>query len=158
MTTIPIQQSIAHLVRMTPDVMNLLPGGVWTRRIRRNEGDDDTPTPGATPEAFDHRDRIQRCLAILNGEASADVFGPPGAYYAFPELWLRCLPHDSEKRKLEEVAMLLIELLDGKVIPIGDGQSGVLKIVGRMLPDDDPDLPPAVVDMIRVQVDSVWSV
>lgn len=157
MSVTPMQIALANMIRGNPDIMDLLPGGVWTRRIKPNEGEPDSPTPGSTPDAFDDRGRLLLCVSILNGEASADLLGPPKAYYAFPEIWIRCLPHDSEKRKLESAATLIIDLLDDAIISIGDGLSGSVKVVGRMMPDDDPDLRPAVVDMIRVQVDSVWS-
>ncbi len=159
METVPtIQNGIAAILRADVDVAGLLPGGIWTRPIRRNDGTPEEPTPGSTPEAFDARGRIRRCAAILNGETTANPIGPAGAFYAFPAIWLRCLPHETEKVHLERAALRIITLLHGGRISMPDGRSGIVTVQGRMGPDDDPDLQPAVVDMIRIQVDSVWSV
>lgn len=154
---ITIQSAIADALRSDSVLMDLLPGGVWTRRIRKNDSTPEAPTPGSTPDAFDSKGRILRCASIINGEATSDPFGPPGAFYAFPEIWMRCLPLDSEKRKLEEAALRIIELLQGRMVPLHAGRGGILTISARMMPDDDPDLQPAVVDMIRARLDSVWS-
>lgn len=153
-----MQNGIAEALRSTPAIMALLPGGVWTRKITRNENPPEIdPTPGSTPEAFDEAGRIRLCASVLNGPADRDVLGPPRAYYGFPTVFLRCLPHESEQRKLHEVARLIIDRLDGLVIEGLGGEGIVLSVAGRMMPDDDPTLPPAVVDMIRVQADSVWT-
>lgn len=158
MAATAIQMALANMIRGDADLMELLPGGVWTRRIRRNEAPPgNPPTPGSTPEAFDHEGRFLRSVSILNGEASADLYGPPDAFYAFPEIWLRCMPHESEKRRIEQAASMITAMLSGETIPLGTGRSAVGTVVARMGPDDDPDLRPAVVSMIRVQIDSVWS-
>jgi hypothetical protein len=152
------QNQIADRLRSDAALMALLPGGVWTRRIRKNDGPPESPTPGSTPEAFDHAGRIKRCVAVLPGTGAVEnPLGPHGAFYAFPEIWLRCLPHESEKQKLEEAALRIIEIIraSGRVSAPG-GTAATLTVVARMMPDDDPDLPPAVVDMIRVQADGVW--
>lgn len=151
-----LQNGIAALLRADPAVRALLPGGVWTRRIRRNEGTDAEPTPGSTPGAFDAAGRIRRCAAVLNGIAADDPLGPAGAYYAFPEIWLRCLPHESEKQRLEEAAVRIVALMEGARVAAPGGGATVLRVAARMLPDDDPELPPAVVDMIRVQAGGIW--
>lgn len=155
---ITIQSAIASILSNNEELMELLPGKVWTRRIRKNDSTPESPTPGSTPDAFDSEGRIRLCASVINGEATSDPFGPPGSFYAFPEIWLRCPPHDSQKRKLEEAALLIIDLLDGATLPLNGGVGGVLSISARMMPDDDPDLQPTVVDMIRVRLDSVWSV
>ena len=156
-TDIPtIQNGIAELLRSDAELMALLPGGVWTRKIRKNDGPADTPAPGSTPDAFDHAGRIKRCASVLNGLAPEDPLGPVGAFYAFPEIWLRCLPHESEKQRMDEAALRIIALIQGAIVPVPGGAAAVLRTAARMMPDDDPDLPPAVVDMIRVQANSVW--
>lgn len=152
-----IQNGIAAILRADATLMALLPGLVWTRRIRRNDNPPELPpTPGATPEAFDSAGRVLRCASVLNEMASVDPTGPGGAYHAFPEVWLRCLPHETEKQKLEEAARRIITLLDGATIPGPAGEGVILGVAGRMMPDDDPLITPAVVDMIRVQATSVW--
>lgn len=152
------QNGIATLIRSRPDIMSLLPGGVWTRRIKPNTNQDGlAPTPGSTPEAFDHAGRILRCVSVLNGTASVDPLGPVGAYYGFPEVYFRCLPHETEKRLLNQAMDRVTRLIEGAVIPGLSGEGLILRAAARIDPDDDPELPPAVVGMIRVQVDSVWS-
>lgn len=151
-----IQNGIADLLRADPELMEMLPGGVWTRRIRKNDGTPEEPSKGSTPGAFDEAGRIKRCISVLNGVASENPIGPAGAYWAFPEIWMRCLPHQSEKDKLEWIANRVIELIQGARVPVPGSGVAVLRCAGRMMPDDDPDLPPAVVDMIRVQADGVW--
>lgn len=153
-----LQNGIAAILRADTELMALLPGRVWTRRISRNTNPDGTPpTPGSTPEAFDAAGRILRCASVLNSAADANLIGPPGTYYTFPEIWLRCLPHESEKRLLHAAAERIIALLDaGPVVEGLRGEGLVLGVVGRMMPDDDPELAPAVVDMVRVRADSMW--
>ena len=152
-----IQNGIAELLRADAALSDLLPGRIWTRRIRPNDGPDATPAPGSTPEAFDSAGRIRRCAAVLNGQAPANPLGPSGAFYAFPEIWLRCLPHESEKQLLEQAALRIIALLaTGPGVLMPGGGAAILSLAARMMPDDDPELPPAVVDMIRVQADGVW--
>lgn len=152
-----IQNGIAAILRADAELMALLPGMVWTRRIKRNDnGADLPPTPGSTPEAFDAAGRIRPCASILNEMASSDPIGPAGAYHAFPEVWLRCLPHESEKLKLDAAARRIIALLDGARVAGPAGEGVILGVAGRMMPDDDPLITPAVVDMIRVQATSVW--
>ena len=154
-----VQNGIANLLRSSPAIMGLLPGGVWTRRIRKNDGPADAPTPGSTPGAFDAAGRILRCAAVLNGIATDNPTGPAGAYVAYPEIWLRCLPHESEQERLEEAALHILDLLrDGSRIRVTGGGVAFLRNAARMMPDDDPDLPPAVVDMIRVQADGIWRI
>jgi hypothetical protein len=161
MMSIPtFQNEIAGLLRSDPALTALLPGGVWIRRIKPNDGTAEAPTPGSTPAAFDHAGRIKRCAAVLNGTgAVVNPLGPEAAFYAFPEIWLRCLPHESEKQKLEEAAQRIIAIIRtaGRVSTPG-GTATILTVAARMMPDDDPDLPPAVVDMIRVQADGVWRI
>lgn len=152
-----IQNGIAELLRADDDLMALLPGRVWTRRIKRNDnGPALPPTPGSTPEAFDSAGRILRCASVLNEMASADPLGPGGAYNAFPEIWLRCLPHETEKVRLDQAARRIIALIDGAIVTGPSGEGVILAVAGRMMPDDDPFITPAVVDMIRVQATSVW--
>jgi hypothetical protein len=151
------QNEIAERLRSDPALMALLPGLVWTRRIRPNDGPPESPTPGSTPEAFDHAGRIRRCAAVLPGTGAVqNPLGPRGAYYAFPEIWLRCLPHESEKQKLEEIAGRIIARIEGVSVAAPGGAAAILTVAARMMPDDDPELAPAVVDMIRVQADGVW--
>lgn len=152
-----IQNGIANRLRGDAELMELLPGGVWTRPIRMNEnGPGLPPTPGSTPDAFDHAGRIRRCASVLNGEAPANPLGPVGAYMAQPEIYLRCLPHESDKHALNLAAERIIALLQGYVLTGLGGEGVVLSVAGRMMPDDDPVLTPAVVDMIRVAADGVW--
>lgn len=154
-----VQNGIAQRLRDDAALAELLPGGVWTRRIARNtNGPDMEPVPGSTPTAFDEAGRIRRCAAVLYAGTSRSPIGPETAYTGYLEIWLRCLPHESEKARLHEAARRMIALLDGAVLPGPDGEGIVLTVAGRMMPDDDPDLTPAVVDMIRVQTDSVWRV
>jgi hypothetical protein len=151
-----IQNGIAELLRGDPELVALLPGGIWTRRIRPNDGPPEAPSPGSTPEAFDHAGRIRRCAAVLNGLAPENPLGPVGAFYSFPEVWLRCLPHETDKQRLEAAAQRIIRLTEGARVSLPGGGAAILTIAARMMPYDDPDLPPAVVDMIRVQADGVW--
>lgn len=152
-----LQDGIATILRADAELMALLPGRVWTRRIRRNDnGPELPPTPGSTPEAFDEAGRIRRCASVLNEQASTDPLGPTGAYSAFPEIWLRCLPHEREKALMEQAARRVIRLLEGAHVAGPAGEGILLGVVGRMMPDDDPILTPAVVDMIRVQATGVW--
>lgn len=154
-----IQNGIAERLRGDAELMDLLPGGVWTRAISPNTNPPGMePVPGSTPEAFDSAGRIRRCASILNGEATRNPLGPRGAYMGFPEVYLRCLPHESEKRKLHEAAERIIFLLEGAVVTGLSGEGILLTVAARMLPTDDPVIHPAVVDMIRVQTDSVWRV
>lgn len=151
-----LQNGIAKLLRDDTELMALLPGGVWTRKIKKNDGPAEAPAAGSTPEAFDGAGRIKRCAAVLNGLAPEDPLGPAGAFYAFPEIWIRCLPHESDKQRLEAAAVRIITLMQGAIVPMPGGAAAVLRVSARMMPDDDPDLPPAVVDMIRVQANSLW--
>lgn len=153
------QNGIAALLRSDATLMALLPGEVWTRKIRRNDNPPEIgPTPGSTPEAFDSAGRIRRCVSILNGDEASNPLGPDGAYYGFPEVWLRCLPHESEKAKLHEAEERIIMRLKGAVLAGMAGEGLCLRVAGRMGLDDDPVITPAVVSMIRVQVDSMWGV
>ena len=157
LTPLPtIQNGIAELLRGDPELVTLLPGGIWTRRIRPNDGTPEAPAAGSTPEAFDHAGRIRRCAAVLNGLAPENPLGPAGAFYAFPEIWLRCRPYESDRQRLEEAAQRIIRLIEGARVALPGGGAAILTVAARMMSDDDPDLPPAVVDMLRVQADGVW--
>lgn len=153
-----LQNGVAAILRGDTEFMDLIPGGVWTRRVRRNENPPDiAPTPGSTPDAFDHAGRILRCVSILNGGGSLDITGPDGANLSMVRLFLRCLPHETEKAKMNLAALRAIHLLKGAVVPLIGGGAARLAVVSRMMPDDDPDIGPAMVDMIEVQAASVWT-
>ncbi|WP_300268714.1 hypothetical protein [Microbacterium sp.] len=152
---------MAKLLRDDETLGELLPGGIWTRQIMPNSNPAGTdPTPGSTPDAFDHAGRIKRCAAVLYDDVSAvrNPVGPDSAYMGGVNIFLRCLPHETEKRKLHDAAERIIALCEGAVLTGTRGEGLVLSISARMMPTDDPNLPPAVVDMIRVQTDSVWRV
>jgi len=144
-----------HLEAQAP-IMAFLPGGVWTRPIRRNDNPTAaSPTPGSTPGAFDSAGRIKACASIEPGIAN---FNPAQnhAYWAFPEIHLRCLPHESEKAKLEDVRRLIIMAIEGQMIRGPSGETLHLRVSGHLGPDDDPIIQPAVVTTVTVQIDSIW--
>ncbi|MGN6033530.1 MAG: hypothetical protein ACTHQE_17895 [Thermomicrobiales bacterium] len=144
-----------HLEAQLP-IMALLPGGIWTRPIRRNDNPDGSPpVPGSTPGAFDGAGRIKACASIEPGIGN---FNPAQnrAYWAFPEVHLRCLPHESEKAKLEDVRRLIIAAIEGQMIRGPSGEALHLRVSGHIGPDDDPIIQPAVVTTVTVQIDSIW--
>lgn len=154
------QNQIAALLRDDPELAELLPGGVWTRRIKPNRAPAGAPpTPGSTPEAFDEKGRIRPCASVLpGGPRSRNPLGPGGAYYGFPEAYFRCLPHEGAKRALHAAMDRATALIEGAVVAGTAGEGLLLRVGARVEPDDDDDLPPAVVGMVQVQIDSVWPV
>lgn len=153
-----IQNGIADRLREDAELMALLRGGIWTRRIKKNTNPPGVdPTPGSTPEAFDERGRIRPCASVLpGGPRSRNPLGPGGAYFGFPEVYFRSLPHEGAKLALHQAMRRTTALLGGAVLRGPGGEGLMLSISARLDPDDDPELPPAVVGMLQVQVDSVW--
>lgn len=140
-------------------LVDLLPGKVWTRPIRQNKAAaGQPPTPGSTPEAFDGAGRIRRCASISSVPETQNPTGLPTAYWGFPDIYLRCLPHESEKAKVEQAIRRIQALLHDRVLAGPEGEGLILSLAGRIGPDDDPIIPNAVLYMVRVQVDSVWKV
>jgi hypothetical protein len=151
-----VLHGIKELTEANPALMALLPGGVWTRPIKPN-APGETSTPGATPEAFDAKGRLLRCMQIGASPGSLrDFSGPPMAYWDAPEITLRCLPHESEKRKLMEAGRRLLTLAEEAIIAGPAGEAFLLTAAGLIGPFDDPILQPAVVYLVRIRVDSVW--
>lgn len=143
---------------LAADLATLLPGGIWTRAIQPwRVGEEEAP--GNTVSAFDSRGRIQRCLSITSSPLSAaDDLGPVGAYRDFPELYLRCLPHTSEKEKLEQAIQLLHVAFRDAVLVGAQGEGLCVTVSGQIGPFDDQIIDNAVLYMVRVRVDSIWKV
>lgn len=152
-----IVNALADWLRSQSDVVELLPGGIWTRRIKRNDnGPGQQPTPGSTPGAFDHAGRILRCVSILPGALDRDEGGPPFAFAGYPEIYVRCLPVEIEEQRLDEAVRLIMSRLHRAVITDGHDVYA-LSAMGLMGLDDDPVLAPSMVELIRVQTDTVRS-
>jgi hypothetical protein len=150
-----ILTGIKNLIEARPEAMALLPGLVWTRSIKPN-APGETNTPGATPEAF-LNGRIQVCASIQPSAGSqAQLAGPKNAYWITPEIVVRCMPHASEKLKAEYACIEIMKALDDQVITGLSGEGLCLSLAGHIGPFDDPIIEPAVLYMVRVQVDSIW--
>jgi len=134
----------------------LLNGGIWTRNVVAWKAGDD-PAPGNTNAAYDAAGRIRRCLSVTASPVStAYQSAPVGTYWEYPELYLRCLPHESEKTKAEQACAIIRRRLQGAVLQAPDGEGMVLTLAGQIGPFDDQIIQNAVLYMIRVQVDSIW--
>lgn len=154
----PVRYAMQDALNADSAVTDLLPGLVWTREIKPPAPPGGSQ-PGATPEAFDGT-RIKRCLSIMPSAGSTFYTNAPrNTYWDTPELFVRCLPHESEKA-LAEQAIHEIErcLLAAGRLEGAQGEGLLLSLSGQIGPYDDPIIDNAVVYVVRVQVDSVWRV
>jgi hypothetical protein len=163
-TNISISNAIKEKIEGDADLNTLVNGGVWTRPIKRDmrESTDPDPEPsiGSTPGAFEPTPpyRTLVSISIEEGTSEATTGGSHDAMWAFPTLWVRCRPVESEKQKLEEVFLRLRRLFHKKPLMLPSGSSCIVSVAGRMGPIDDKAVKGSVVMMVQFQLDGVWEV
>ena len=144
-----IAAQIASLLAGDAQLAAILPGGVWTRPLKR-EG------PGATPEAFAATGQVRPAAVVRDGGETADGSGPDTAYLGFPQIFLYAPATANGRAAVESAVARIVELVHGASVA-GAGQTGAgLRIASRLGVDDDPALAGAVVDVVRIQVDGLW--
>lgn len=156
----PVQYGIIDRLTADDALTTILTGGIWDRKVIRNTNPPDvSPTEGSTPSAFDPASpyRIRPCLSIEASPETADPTGPPNAMWTFPVLIFRCEPKRTEKQKIETAWWLAYGLLNGYGLTLPNGTGCRLRVIARQGFTDDPDVPNAVRDTLRLQGSGIWS-
>lgn len=164
-----IQKAILDAVANNVLIMQYLTGGAYDRPIRRDRNADEPGSlpsaEGSTPDAFESTPpyRIKPCLSV--GQNLVETYnpnGPAGAMMAFPVIYLRSRPIQSEKQKIESAYQEIRKVFgvhgNEKPFAMPGGAAMMSKVIGRMGPLDDPVFTNAVVLQVRLQVDGIWSV
>lgn len=153
----------AILNRLTTDsaITTLLPGGIYTRPLKRGELDSAgrLVPPGATPDAFDSvnpQSRPRPAAVISDGDDSANVLGPNSAFDSFPWVYFYASPHDTGKDTIANAWDAAHSRLHDWHFATGNGTDAVVKVIGRLGTRDDPDDSTRSVGGMRLQVTSLW--
>lgn len=152
---------IKNLILSDSGMMDLLPGGVYTHEIARDQNNDPThPSAGSTPNAFESTGKagIKRNVVIVEGTQDGNSGGPPNSMWGFPTLWFRSQPKQSEKDKLEDLYLRTRLLFRKRQLIMPSGSGCIVRVIGRLGPIDDKSISDSVVLMVRLQVDGIWEV
>lgn len=147
------------IAKLTADatLMASLTGGVWNRKPKRNVSTSDVPTPGSTPGAFNEAGYLLPCAYVINPGEQEAPGGPLNGMWVFPQIWLRCLPRQGDKDKLDAAYQRIFDLLHMRNIAMPAGTGCELRVIGRLgQTDDEVEMKDTVVDWIRLQGSGLW--
>lgn len=149
--------------RLTSDLAltALLPGGIYTRPIKRGSLDDAgrLVPPGATPDAFDSvnpSSRPRPSAVVMDGDDNADPLGPGGSFHEFPWVYFYAPPHDSGKDTIATAWDQAYSRLHDWRFATANGTGAHVRVIGRLATRDDPDDSTRVVGGMRLQVTGLW--
>lgn len=136
----------------------LVTGSIESRALIR------PPAPGKTPDAFDANGRVLPSIVVRARDEGVNLAGPADhngqftAIDAFPQLYIYGTTTAAGKTAVESIYVELQRLLLFAELP-GEGGSGAgIRIIGASDTEDDPELSAAVVKIVRLQGDGLWSV
>ena len=141
------------LNRLTSDgsLTLLLPGGIWTRPLKR-EGEGATPT--AFAPTFPYQPRA--AAVVVDGTDESAAFGPDGSFVSFPWVYLYAEPHENGKATIANAVDQIFGLLHGWHFATGNGTDCEVRVIGRLAVMDDPDATDRVMGGMRLQVSGLW--
>lgn len=127
----------------------LLPGGIWTRPIKR-EGN------GATPTAFDADGDPLPAAVVVDGTDQQTPFGPDASFMSFPQIYIYAQPHDTGKATIAEAWDQMYGLLHKWRFATGNGTDAEVQVIGRLGVMDDEPGSDRILGGMRLQVTGLW--